>query len=99
MRHLEGTNCPQEIVVEFFERIKKLRIIFHNAKFDKAMVYTSTGKNLPVFADTMIYAALLSEPKGLKDLSFKFLNISSLCLVAFTAITSFSFVPSMRQSV
>ena len=75
VRHLEGTNCPQDVVVEFFERIKKLRIVFHNAKFDKAMIFTSTGKNLPVFADTMIYAALLSEPKGLKDLSFKFLNI------------------------
>lgn len=75
VRHIEGHNCPQDIVCEFFERVKKIRIVMHNAKFDKAMIYTSFGKNLPVFADTMIYAALLSEPKGLKDLSFKFLNI------------------------
>lgn len=75
IRHLEGPNCPMPIATEFFERIKKLRVVFHNAKFDKAMIYTSFGKNIPVYADTMIYAALLSEPKGLKDLSLKFLNI------------------------
>lgn len=75
VRHVEGTNCPYPIVVEFMERIKKLKIVFHNAKFDKSMIFTSFGKALPIHADTMLYAYLAGEPKGLKDLSLKHLNV------------------------
>lgn len=76
VRHVEGANCPFATVVEFFERIKVLNIVFHNAKFDKAMIYTSFGKALPIHADTMLYAYLLGEQKGLKELSLKYLNVA-----------------------
>lgn len=72
--HKTGTNVPFERAKAFLEAIKNLRIVMHNALFDKAMVICTFGVNLRVFADTMGMASLLSEPKGLKDLSKKYMS-------------------------
>lgn len=73
--HKTGTNIPFERAKAFLEAIKNMRIIMHNAIFDQAMTICTFGVELKVFADTMGMASLLSDVKGLKDLSKKYLSV------------------------
>lgn len=94
--HKSGTNCTLDAVMQFFELIKNCRVVFHNAQFDRAMIISTFGKNIPMYADTMMYAALLSEPKGLKDLSKKYLNVEQ---THFKDLMKSKFGPSWKKKL
>jgi len=78
LRHQDSALVSRSAFKTFLQAIKSLKIVYHNSLYDRLMLFTNYGILLPFHADTQIYAYLLGEDKGLKDLSFKFLNIKQV---------------------
>jgi len=71
-----NTDCIDEKAEELFQTLFNQKIVvFHNAKFDLAMLEYHFGFNFPRFEDTMLLHYCLEEQPGthgLKDLAMKF---------------------------
>lgn len=61
-------QLTEEDIYEEFKRLKDIKIIMHNGKFDYKVIKCTTGLQLKIFWDTMIAAQLLNENElaGLK---------------------------------
>lgn len=70
------TNVAVEVMREFFIKCneKKVKYIFHNAKFDMHILYWMVGVEVEPYWDTQIGSQLLNEnePHGLKALYQKY---------------------------
>ena len=57
-----------EQLKEQFGRLKDIKIVYHNAKFDYEVIHFTVGVDLPIYWDTMIGAKILNENEeaGLK---------------------------------
>lgn len=76
--YITGIECEGQLSVDVIKRglskLKDVRIVFHNAKFDIRVIMNSIGVKLHAYYDTMIAANLLNEnePHGLKALHSKY---------------------------
>ena len=61
---------------ELLEKLSECRLVGHNFKFDKHIIFNNLGVNLPLFSDTMILAWLYnsSESLSLDNLSYNLLK-------------------------
>jgi len=70
------TECiTEEIVEKFQELFDEKIVVFHNAKFDRAMLEYHFGFKFPRFEDTMLMHYVLDETRGihgLKALAIRF---------------------------
>lgn len=70
------TECiTEEVVKKFQELFDKKTVVFHNSKFDMAMLKYHYGFEFPRFEDTMLQHYCLDETRGshgLKSLAIKF---------------------------
>ena len=76
--YITGVECEGQLSVDVIKqglsKLKDVRIVFHNAKFDIRVIMNSIGVKLHAYYDTMIAANLLNEnePHGLKALHSKY---------------------------
>ncbi|HIC10127.1 MAG TPA: DNA polymerase I [Campylobacterales bacterium] len=71
-----GKQIEIEELIPAIERFQRFKVIGHNIKFDKHVIYNSFQLELPIFGDTMILAWLFnpSNRLSLDELSYKFLK-------------------------
>lgn len=72
-------NLSKDDILMFLSLVAKKHLVYHNAVFDISMIKHTFGVTLPMFADTMLYAAVQGEQrKGLKPLTKLILEQDSL---------------------
>ncbi len=74
--YLGAEQIEKEELQTILEEFQRFRIIGHNFKFDRHIIYKSFGVDIAPFADTMILAWLLhpTEKLSLDDLSYRLLK-------------------------
>lgn len=63
-------QCTEQDIKEELSRIKDLRVITHNGKFDYQVLHCTCGVDIPIYWDSMIAARMLDENEhsaGLKQ--------------------------------
>lgn len=82
-------QVSKEFMLEKLNELSRLKIVFHNAKFDVNVIRYNYGINLPIFWDTLIAAKLLDENRLSNGLKALYVEGIDPCLVDYHVTTFF----------
>lgn len=85
---LEG-QVSKDFIKTKIEELSKLKLIFHNAKFDINVIRHNFGIHLPLYWDTLIAAKVLDENRNQNGLKFLYVDMVDPFLVDYHVTTFF----------